>query len=412
VTPASRRETLVFRSAVGIALVHVVADAFVLLEPGASRLEHVAWAAVALAAGGLAAWRYPRLRPGLRASVALVLGVLALVAGGVAAAHAAGPGPEGDDWTGLLLLPAGAALVLLGAAVLWHSRRRDGRVWLRRGLIAIGAVLAAYWLLVPVALAWIVTHNPRAAVEPADLGRPYEEVTLRTSDGLRLAGWYVPSENGAAVLVFPGRSGTVDEARMLAEQGYGVLLLDKRGQGESDGDPNALGWAGTEDVATAVAWLAERPEVEDGRIGGLGLSVGGELLLQAAAEGVPLRAVVSEGAGTRSVREELIRGPAGWPSLPTAAALTAATALLSWDAPPPSLEELAGRIAPTPILLVHAGHGQGGEDLNPEYFEAAGEPKELWAIPEAGHTGGLAARPREYEERVVGFLDRALRDRA
>jgi fermentation-respiration switch protein FrsA (DUF1100 family) len=85
---------------------------------------------------------------------------------------------------------------------------------------------------------------------------------------------------------------------------------------------------------------------------------------------------------------------------------------LSWDAPPPSLEELAGRIAPTPILLVHAGHGQGGEDLNPEYFEAAGEPKELWAIPEAGHTGGLAARPREYEERVVGFLDRALRDRA
>jgi dienelactone hydrolase len=404
----SRRETLVFRSAVAVILVHVVADAFVLLEPGASRREHVAWAAIALAGGGVAAWRYPRLRPGLRATLALVLGALAVVAGGIAAAHAAGPGPEGDDWTGLLLLPAGAALCLLGAAVLWRSRRRTGRAWLRRALIAIGAVLAVYWILLPFAIAYVATHNPREAVEPADLGRPYEEVSLETSDGLRLAGWYVPSENGAAVLVFPGRSGTVEEARMLAEHGYGVLLLDRRGQGESEGDPNAFGWGGTEDVAAAIDWLKERPDVEEGRVGGLGLSVGGELLLQAAAEGVEVGAVVSEGAGTRSIREDLIRGPAGWPSLPTAAALTAATALLSWDAPPPSLEELVGRITPTPILLVYAGHGQGGEDLSPDYFAAAGDPKELWEIPEAGHTGGLAARPQEYEERVVGFLDRAL----
>jgi hypothetical protein len=404
----SRRETLVFRSAVAVILVHVVADAFVLLEPGASRREHVAWAAIALAGGGVAAWRYPRLRPGLRATLALVLGALALVAGGIAAAHAAGPGPEGDDWTGLLLLPAGAALCLLGAAVLWRSRRRTGRAWLRRALIAIGAVLAVYWILLPFAIAYVATHNPREAVEPADLGRPYEEVSLETSDGLRLAGWYVPSENGAAVLVFPGRSGTVEEARMLAERGYGVLLLDRRGQGESEGDPNAFGWGGTEDVAAAIDWLKERPDVEEGRVGGLGLSVGGELLLQAAAEGVEVGAVVSEGAGTRSIREDLIRGPAGWPSLPTAATLTAATALLSWDAPPPPLEELVGRITPTPILLVYAGHGQGGEDLSPDYFAAAGDPKELWEIPEAGHTGGLAARPQEYEERVVGFLDRAL----
>jgi hypothetical protein len=41
---------------------------------------------------------------------------------------------------------------------------------------------------------------------------------------------------------------------------------------------------------------------EDGRIGGLGLSVGGEQLLQAAAEGVEVRAVVSESAGSRSIR--------------------------------------------------------------------------------------------------------------
>jgi len=39
---------------------------------------------------------------------------------------------------------------------------------------------------------------------------------------------------------------------------------------------------------------------------------------------------------------------------------------------------------------------------------AAGGPKELWELPEAGHTGGLDARPGEYERRVVGFFDRYL----
>ena len=55
-----------------------------------------------------------------------------------------------------------------------------------------------------------------------------------------------------------------------------------------------------------------------------------------------------------------------------------------------------------------ASDGQGGEELNPDYFEAAGEPKTLWEIPEGGHTGGIDAQPEEYEARVVGFFDRAL----
>ena len=43
-----------------------------------------------------------------------------------------------------------------------------------------------------------------------------------------------------------------------------------------------------------------------------------------------------------------------------------------------------------------------------QYHAAASEPKELWEIPESGHTGGIDARPDEYERRVVGFFDRSL----
>ena len=43
------------------------------------------------------------------------------------------------------------------------------------------------------------------------------------------------------------------------------------------------------------------------------------MMLQAAASNTGLRAVVSEGAGARSVREDLLRGPQGWLALPEAA---------------------------------------------------------------------------------------------
>ena len=65
-------------------------------------------------------------------------------------------------------------------------------------------------------------------------------------------------------------------------------------------------------------------------------------------------------------------------------------------------------IAPRPLFLIYAGQGGGGEELNPSYYRAASAPKVLWRIPEAVHVGGYQARPREYEERVTSFLDRAL----
>jgi hypothetical protein len=69
--------------------------------------------------------------------------------------------------------------------------------------------------------------------------------------------------------------------------------------------------------------------------------------------------------------------------------------------------ELVGRIAPRPLVLIYTPHGQGVE-TNPAFYAAAGEPKTLWEIPEAGHTGGLEAHLQEYERRVIAFFDHAL----
>jgi hypothetical protein len=104
----------------------------------------------------------------------------------------------------------------------------------------------------------------------------------------------------------------------------------------------------------------------------------------------------------------VLRGPRGWLTLPLDAVQTAAVAVLSGEPPPPSLADVTPRIAPRPILLVYAGEGAGGEDLQPRYYRAARGPSQLWLIEDAGHTGGFAAAPREYERRVVGFFDAAL----
>ena len=91
---------------------------------------------------------------------------------------------------------------------------------MRRGAIALGVVLTAYWVVTPLATAILATHRPRAEVAPIDLGRPHEEVTIRTDDGLDLAGSYVPSRNGAAVISYPTRQGKLPHARMLVRHGY------------------------------------------------------------------------------------------------------------------------------------------------------------------------------------------------
>jgi uncharacterized protein len=366
-----------------------------------------------LAVLALAVVAYPRLGGCGRAGVAFALGVFAIVAGSEAAYYTLDRGPSGDDYTGLLSILAGLTLVVVGAVTLWTTRRTEGsrrRRYARRCLIGAGSVLFVFYIMLPLGISYVSTHVGRLAASGVDLGPNARDVTFTTSDGITIAASYIPSRNGAAVIAFPGRSGPQAHARMLARHGYGVLLFDLRGDGDSGGDPNGFGWDSEKDVTAAVAYLKRQPDVRPGGIGGLGLSVGGELLLQTAAHDRDLSAVVSEGAGSRSIGEDIERpGADNWlVSFPIAAMISAGSAVFSNTAPPPHLKDLVGRIAPSSMFLIYTTHGVDTEDLNPQYFAAAGEPKSIWMIPEAGHTGGLTARPGEYERRVIAFFDRAL----
>ena len=411
-SPRLHRQRVVFLVAVAVIALHVLDDSFIQPEPGMSATDHLVSGLLPLAALALAAVAYGRIAPAWRATLALVIGLFGIVVGLEGWHYAMEVGASGDDYTGLIALPAGVVLLLLGVVALWQSRRGEGsrgRRYLRRVLIGVGSVIVAIALVAPFMMAYGYTHLGRAVVPDPKLGgAEYEDVEFETSDGLELEGWYIPSKNGAAVIAFPGRSGPRKPARFLARHGYGVLLFDRRGEGDSEGDPNALGWEGTKDLEAAVGFLRERSDVDPERIGGIGLSVGGEMLLQFAAETDDLKAVVSEGAGIRSVREaSLISGAEKWAGLPTWGAITAGTAVFSNHRPPPNLKGLVSDIGPEALFLIYADQGQGGENLSADYYEVAGRPKQLWKT-DSKHTGGYDAAPREYERRVVNFFRRSL----
>jgi dipeptidyl aminopeptidase/acylaminoacyl peptidase len=252
------------------------------------------------------------------------------------------------------------------------------------------------------------THKYREPIG-APPSADYREVSFKATDGVKLSGWYRPTQNGATILLVHGaggdRTGALAHAKLLVRHGYGVLLHDARGRGKSEGTQNAWGWGWDKDVAGALAFLKARPEVDAERIGALGLSTGADVLVQAAGQRKDLKAVVADGTAASSFADG--RRVNGITAISPVMAVEFATVrVISGTKPGPVLEDMMKRIT-SPLLLVSAGPPE--KQFGEAYDRAAGKrPVELWYLPKVAHTAAIRQAAPEYERRVTAFFDTAL----
>ena len=116
-----------------------------------------------------------------------------------------------------------------------------------------------------------------------------------------------------------------------------------------------------------------------------------------------------ERAASPSATSSRTRGLSVLELVPLTSLGIALTAFSS-ELPPASLHSEVARIAPTPVFFIYGEHGQEGAETKPNqgFYAAAGEPKQIWEVPNGQHVAGITTEPEDYERRVVGFLDEAL----
>jgi pimeloyl-ACP methyl ester carboxylesterase len=328
-----------------------------------------------------------------------------------------------------LFLPLRGALagalagLSVGALVEWGLGRLGQTHWLYRRRVLLTVLLEipiAVFLFGPYAFVLAETRpnlHPVCCETPLDFGAAsYEDVQIETPDGIALAGWYVPPREtpGPVIVVLHGggadRRGAIWHARELIAAGYGVLLYDQRAQGESTGERTSFGWLDGHDLLAAIDTLAGREEVNPGQIGAVGMSLGGQIALNAAyLEPDRLAALWLDGVPAQRMEDfpEAEHLGERFATLINGLILKMAEVHLGRAAPPPLVDILAALDRP-PIVLVGAGQEPFEERITRKYARVAGANVRVWLIEDAQHIGGPQVRPEEYSRRMRAFFEAAL----
>ncbi len=271
-----------------------------------------------------------------------------------------------------------------------------------------------------------------------------DEVVSIPSAGLQLYGvvsipaGIEPGARRAAFLVLHGFGGNSDSAgvlqptRVLNEFGYVTLRFDMRGCGKSEGEfGRVICLEQVEDLGNALLFLGRHPAVDPDRIAVIGSSFGGAVAVYAGGTNPRIAAVISNGGWGHGERK--FRGqhptPEAWAKftdmLDRGRAHRAATGkslMVPRDdiVPIPGrvrerldkqnvemlasnsvemfpaetaqsmfdfrAEEVVGRIAPRPLLLIHAANDSvTPTEQSIEMFKRAGQPAELHLFSGVDH---------------------------
>jgi uncharacterized protein len=302
-------------------------------------------------------------------------------------------------------------MVSLAVALLEHAVRlvrrcsnsRSQGVWLSGSLAAFVAAL------IPVVAGLHPLHTvPKRT--PASWGFAFEDVRLRTADGVQLAAWLVPAAQPRGNVIFchghgRNRGHVAGHLQTLHDMGLNVLAFDFRGHGDSAGHTSTFGVREVEDLRAAVAYMDER--FPDQPLLVVGISLGAAVSLQALPQLPHVRGVWCEAAFahlTSAVNQGLSPLPA-----PLRRPLIGCSYVLAWLdcgvwAPAVNpIDALAG--VNVPIFFCHGTHDElvpitEGEAL----YAAYAGPKDHWWVDGASHYYVRQRNREEYLSRLRAFV--------
>ncbi len=225
---------------------------------------------------------------------------------------------------------------------------------------------------------------------PAGIGLDYEDVTLETSDGVSVHGWFVPGPSERVVLYFHGNAGNISHRlysiRDWHELGLSVFIIDYRGYGQSGGKPTENGLY--RDGEAAWQYLTGERGIDPQNIVLFGRSLGGSVASWLAAREQPAALIVE--SSFTSVPDI---GQDAYPWLP-----------VRWlsrfkHATRDHVAEVS-----SPVLVVHSREDEiipfkHGEAI----YAAANEPKTFLEI-RGGHNDGHAVSATVYRDGMLEFL--------
>lgn len=285
---------------------------------------------------------------------------------------------------------------------------------LKRSLIGLLLAFIGY-AAVSAFFVWLLTKPPRriVGVPPTELAALTQTVNFPARDGLKLSGWFVPSENTTKAVVFLHGNGT-SRRQMLArvplfhQAGYAVLLYDARGHGLSEGDKVSAGWFETADLLGALDYLQTKGFKE---FGCLGASQGGATILLSAEKLPPEVHWVIIESTYPTIRDALDRRIRKDVHLPGWLAGALFVPFAEWRLGL-SIDQIS------PINHIAALHcpvfvlgGSNDQHTLPQstqaIFDAAKEPKELWLVERAAHVDLYGFAQQEYAKRIVAFVAHA-----
>jgi uncharacterized protein len=182
------------------------------------------------------------------------------------------------------------------------GRRHSALRWAKRFAIALVLLSVTAYAAISLVSAEVLTRpsNHASRLNPRDVCPDATAWATRTSDGLVLRGWYLPTpERRRLIVLVHGMASSWDEmaalGRDLHHAGYDTLLFDLRGHGQSDSSRLYMGRRERRDVRAVLEWAC-RMGYDPDRIGWLGYSMGGSMLLMEAADNPNIRCAVVDSA--------------------------------------------------------------------------------------------------------------------